>query len=229
VVHIHPIDEGDFVKALLRTLLPAVAVLLLPQLAPAQLPHLTPFSADLEISSTGADSGQRDMQGKINVASGHMRMTIDNPNGRQTAIITDFATKTVDVLLVQQQMYIEQKAGDMPGRALGGPTQDLKPYDPDNPCATQPDLTCKKIGVEDLNGRTCDHWEITDKEGRVTNLWIDQKLHFPIKTVSKNSTMLLSNIKEGEPDAALFQVPADFHKMDLHGMMPPSGGGPPKQ
>jgi hypothetical protein len=217
-------------KALLRTLLPAIPVLLLLQFASAQLPHLTPFSADLEISSTGSDAGQRDMQGKLFVATGHMRMNMDNPTGRQTAIITDFATKTVDILLVPQQMYIEHKAGDMPGRGPGaGPTQDLKPYDPDHPCATQPDLTCKKIGVEDVSGRTCDHWEITDKGGKVTNLWIDQKLHFPIKTVSQNSTLLLSNIKEGEPDAALFTVPADFHKVDMRGMMPPSGGGPPHQ
>ena len=216
-------------KALLRTLLPAVAVLLLLQLASAQLPHLTPFSADLEISSTGGDTGQRDMQGKLFVATGHMRMNMDNPTGRQTAIITDFATKTVDILLVPQQMYIEHKAGDPTGRGPGALTQDLKPYDPDHPCATQPDLTCKKIGVEDVNGRTCDHWEMTDKNGKVTNFWIDQKLHFPVKTVSQNSTMLLSNIKEGEPDAALFTVPADFHKVDMRGMMPPSGGGPPQQ
>ncbi len=106
-------------KALLRTLLPAVSVLLLLQFASAQLPHLTPFSADLEISSTGSDAGQRDMQGKLFVATGHMRMNMDNPTGRQTAIITDFATKTVDILLVPQQMYIEHKAGDMPGRGPG--------------------------------------------------------------------------------------------------------------
>ena len=126
-------------------------------------------------------------------------------------------------------MYIEHKAGDAPGRGTGGPTQDLKPYDPDHPCATQPDLTCKKVGVEVVSGRTCDHWEMTDKEGKVANFWIDQKLHFPIKTVSQNSTMLLSNIKEGEPDAGLFQIPSGYRKMDLRGMMPPGAGGPPQQ
>jgi hypothetical protein len=82
--------------------------------------------------------------------------------------------------------------------------------------------------VDVVNGRTCDHWEMTDKEGKVTSFWIDQKLHFPLKTVSQNSTMLLSNIKEGEPDAGLFKVPADYHKVDMHGM-PPGGGGPPQQ
>ena len=83
--------------------------------------------------------------------------------------------------------------------------------------------------MEDVNGRTCDHWEMTDKDGKVTNFWIDEKLHFPIKTVSQNSTMLLSNIKEGEPDAALFhgsgRLPQGGHaRHDA-----PNGGSPPQQ
>jgi hypothetical protein len=86
-------------------------------------------------------------------------------------------------------------------------TQDLKPYDPENPCANQSELTCKKIGVEEVSGRTCDHWEITHKDGTVSNVWIDQKLHFPIKTVSQNSTLLLTNIKEGEPRRQPFPDP----------------------
>jgi Domain of unknown function (DUF4412) len=212
------------VKALLRSLLPVVAVLLLMQLASAQIPHLTPFSADMQMSST---RGPHDMEGKIYVASSHMRMNMDSA-GHQTAMITDFATKTVDILMPQQQMYMEYKAGAMPARGPGSGTRDLKPYDPENPCASQPDVTCKKIGVEDVNGRSCDHWEITDKQGRVANIWIDQKLHFPIKTVSQDSTMTLTNIKEGEPDASLFQIPAGYHKMDMSGMLPPAGGRPPQ-
>ena len=51
----------------------------------------------MEMSSTRADRGPRDMEGKIFVASGHMRMNMDSA-GHQTAIITDLATKTVDIL-----------------------------------------------------------------------------------------------------------------------------------
>ncbi len=76
----------------------------------------------------------------------------------------------------------------MADAAPGNFTQDLHPYDPENPCATQPDVTCKKIGVETVSGRTCDHWEMTDKQGKVANVWVDQKLHFPIKMVSQDST-----------------------------------------
>ena len=182
----------------------------------------------MEMSSTRSDRGPRDAEGKIFVASGHMRMNLDSA-GRQTAIITDFATKTVDILMPQQQMYMEHKAGEMPGRGPWSMARDLRPFDSEHPCATQPDLTCKKIGVEEVSGRTCDHWEITDKQGKVANIWIDQKLNFPIKTVSQDSTMLLSNIQEGEPDPSLFEIPSSFQKMDLGGMMPPGAGGPPQQ
>jgi hypothetical protein len=175
-----------------------VAGLLSIQLALAQVPHLTPFSADIQMTSTRADRGAPDMAGQMFVGSGHMRMNMASA-GRESAIITDFATKTTDILMLQQQMYVEHKAGDMSGRGPGNMTQDLKPYDPENPCANQSELTCKKIGVEEVSGRTCDHWEITHKDGTVSNVWIDQKLHFPIKTVSQNSTLLLTNIKEGEP------------------------------
>ena len=41
--------------------------------------------------------------------------------------------------------------------------------------------------------------------------------------------MTLTNIKEGQPDASLFQIPAGFHKMDMSGMLPPGAAGPPKQ
>ena len=147
-------------------------------------------------------------------------MNLEN-GGHQTAMITDLATKTTDILLVEQQMYIEHKAGQLPARGPGSGAQELKPYDAQNPCANQPDVTCKKIGVEEVSGRTCDHWQITDKQDRVTDLWIDQKLSFPVKVTTKDSMMLLTNVKEGQPEASLFEIPAGYHKLDMSGMLPP--------
>jgi hypothetical protein len=81
--------------------------------------------------------------------------------------------------------------------------------------------------VEQVNGRSCDHWQITHKDGKVTNAWIDQKLHFPIKSVSDDSTWQLTNIKEGEPSASLFEIPSGYRKMDIGGVM--GGMQPPAQ
>jgi len=90
---------------------------------------------------------------------------------------------------------------------------------PSNPCAGEEGTTCKNLGVEQVNGRTCDHWQITDKKGKVSNVWIDQKLHFPIKAVSEDSTLTLTNIKEGEQEASLFQILPGYTKMDMSSMM----------
>ena len=215
---------------LVHRILLFASVLLIVQFAVAQVPQFSPFSADMQMTST-SNRGPSDMTGKLFVGNGHMRMNMDM-QGHETAMITDFATKTVDVLMIQPKMYMEHKMGQMPGRGPGrGPgsaTEDLKPFDPENPCANQPDITCKKIGEETVSGRNCEHWEITDKNGKVANVWIDLKLHFPVKTVTQDGSILLTNIQEGEPDASLFKIPADFQKMDMGGMMPPGMGRPPE-
>jgi Domain of unknown function (DUF4412) len=220
------------VKPILRVVILTIAVTFIAFfLAAAQVPKMSPFSADMEMSSTRANYGSRDTTGKIYIGSGHMRLNMDASGGHQTAILTDFTTQTVDILMVQQQMYMEHKTGQPGGRGPGNMTRDLHSYDPNNPCANQPDLTCKKIGVEEVNGRTCDHWKFTHRNGEVADVWIDQKLHFPIKLVSPDSTMLLTNISEGEPDASLFVIPDGYRKMDMSGMggtMPPDRSGPPQ-
>lgn len=56
-------------------------------------------------------------------------------------------------------------------------------------------------------------------------MWIDQKLHFPIKTVSQGTTLELSNVKEGpqDPSPSLFQVPSGYTKTDMSTMMRGTG------
>jgi hypothetical protein len=187
----------------------------------AQVPHLTPFSADMEMTSTRAQE-QHDMNGKMYVTQAAMRM--DMQGERQVAVITHFANHTVDMVMPQRQMYMEFKAGENPMHR-GPNASDMKPYDPKNPCAGDPDLTCKEIGPETVNGRTTDHWQITHKDGTVSNVWIDQTLHFPVKSATEDSTWQLTNIKEGEPSASLFEIPAGYQKMDMGGMM---RGAPPQ-
>lgn len=211
-----------------KAFLLSTAIFLFLQLAAAQAPMgPSPFSADMQMTSTGNAKVARDMTGKIYLGHGHMRMEMQGGPRGQSIIITDFKTQTTDIVMPEQQMYMEHHAGGMAGghhQAWG----DVKPLaDPNNPCAGDPGTTCKSMGVEEVNGRTCDHWQITDKEGKVSNVWVDQKLHFPIKTVSANSTWQLTNIKEGEPDASLFQIPAGYHKMDVGAMI--QGMQPPQQ
>ena len=214
-------------KPAARTLLIGTAILLTSSLF-AQVPHLTPFSADMQSSSMQANPVNRDMSGKLYVSQQAMRMDMSGEGSRAAIVITTFATKTTDILMPQQHMYIEHKAGENPMHR-GPNTSDLHPYDPKNPCASEPDTTCKNLGTETVNGRSADHWQVTHKDGNVSDVWIDNSLHFPIKTVSGGTTWQLTNIKEGPQDPSLFQVPAGYQKMDMSGMGAMPGGRPPQQ
>lgn len=193
-------------------------------LAAAQVPQFSPFSADAQITSTG-DQGTSQMPAKIFVGSGHMRVNL-SAKDHQLATIRDFSSRTVAVLLVEQETYIEHPIGMLAGHGPIGNTDDLRPFDPQNPCFASPEVSCKKIGVESVSGRTCQHWQITSKDGNVSNVWIDEKLHFPIKMTSDYGSVLLTNIKEGEPAASLFQIPAKFHKVNPAAAKPPTASGP---
>jgi hypothetical protein len=197
--------------------LPFATLLLLASLVFAQIPHLTPFSADMQISSMQANPANRDMSGKMYVDQHAMRMDMEGEGPREAIIITTFATNTVAILMPQQHLYMEHKAGENPMRR-GPNTEDVHPYDPKNPCSAEPGTTCKNLGTETVNGRSADHWQITHKDGRVSEVWIDNQLHFPIKTVSEGSIWQLSNIKEGPQDASLFQIPSGYRKMDVPGL-----------
>ncbi len=190
--------------------------------AAAQVPHITPFSADMHVAS---HDGQT-MNGKLYFTPNHMRMDMQGGPRGGSVLITDVATQTSDMLMPQQHMYMEFKADQAAMMHRPGMAPSIKPFtDPSNPCASEAGASCKNLGVEQVNGRACDHWQITSKNGKVTNAWIDQKLHFPIKSVSEDSTWELTNIQEGEPAASLFEIPPGYRKMDLgamQGMRPPS-------
>lgn len=213
-------------KSATRCLRAAVAILVLSQLAFAEDLRLSPFSADLHITSTPSNTAPHDITGQVYVGSAHIRVSMEG-SGHTTALLTNLATKTTYILLIDQQMYLEQKISQTPRTGPNTVAQDLKAYDPDHPCASQPDWTCKKIGLEEVSGRACDHWEATDKQGRTSNLWIDQKLHFPVKVTSQDSTLLLTNVKEGQPDPSLFEIPSGFRRLEARPTKTTPAAGPP--
>ena len=198
----------------------AILFALLSAQAFAQFP--TPFTADMSFKSKNGEQ----MNGKYYVGEHKMRMDM-NAHGHDISMITDPATKTSYSIMHQQKMYMEFHAGQNPMQR-GPKMPDLHSYDPEHPCANQPDMTCEKAGSETVNGRSTDKWIFKDKKnGEVTTAWVDQKLHFPIKSVtSDGSEMDLTNIHEGAPPASTFEVPAGYQKFDMGAAM---GGHMPPQ
>jgi hypothetical protein len=179
----------------------------------AQMRGMPQFSADMVMTHRGES-----MQGKIYFGGTKMRFDM-SPRGHQSIMIMDMPKQTSYMLMPQEKMYMEFNAA-MAGRGHG-PMQrpDVKPVDPSNPCASEPGVTCRKLGTEVVNGRTCDKWEFT-REGRTQTVWVDQKLHFMVKTLgSDGSVTELKNIQEGTQPASLFEIPAGYRKFDMGGMM----------
>ena len=84
-------------------------------------------------------------------------------------LITNLATQTTDMLMPQQHMYMEFNADQAAMAHRPGMAPSIKPFrDPSNPCAYDEGSTCKNLGVEQVNGRSCDHWQVTDKNGKVS-------------------------------------------------------------
>ncbi len=213
-------------KAQTRALFAVLAtVLLCSSWMVAQVPQLTPFSGELQVTSTRMKGSSQEMSGKIYIDRSHMRMDMNAGPQGGVIMITNLTTKTTDTLMPAQHMYMEFSNGQMPGRHAGVPN--IKSYpDPNDPCANQEGVTCKNLGVEQVNGRSCVHWQITDKNGKTGNVWIDQKLHFPIKVADNDSMWEVTNIQEGQPAASMFEIPSGYQKMDM-GMM--QGMRPPQQ
>jgi outer membrane lipoprotein-sorting protein len=194
-----------------------VSILMVLAISPAciaQEPQ--PFSADMAMTT---HNGQK-MTGKFYFASPSLRMDM-TAQGQNMSMIMDSSTQTMYMVMHDRHMYIESHGGQNPlmSRAPKAPT-----FDPAHPCGKE--MTCQKVGTETVNGRVCDKWVGTDKQGHTNTGWIDQRLHFPIRTQDSEGNLFdLTNVKEGRPEASLFQPPAGYQKMDMPGMM---GGRQPQ-
>jgi outer membrane lipoprotein-sorting protein len=198
-----------------------LAVLAANALAQAMFPQ--PFTADMAMKTKGGEQ----VTGKYYVGADKMRMDMDT-HGQSVSTIVDPATKTSYMVMHSQKMYMEMHAGQQPMMQRGPKMPDMKSFDPNNPCANDPNVTCKDEGSETVNGRSAEKWVFTDKKnGQVTTTWVDKKLHFPLRTLTSDGTeMNLTNIQEGAVPASTFAIPAGYRKLDMGAMM---GGHMPQQ
>jgi outer membrane lipoprotein-sorting protein len=183
--------------------------------AVAQAPGFSPFSADMSMKLKDG----KDMNGKVYFSGTKMRQEM-NTSGHQMIQIMDMQKKVADTLMPEQKMYMEMDLSKMQQQHRGPKMPDLKAYDPTNPCAQLEDMTCEKAGSETVNGRSAEKWIFkSKKDGSTITSWIDRKIHYPIRTVSKDMQMDLTNVQEGMPSASLFEIPPGYRKLDMGSMM----------
>ena len=177
------------------------ALALMPQAA--QAGKNTPFSAD---HVTIVPGGAPDVNGKIFVTNGKMRIEMQSPGmpGKMTIIVLQKANKSY-AIMEGKKLYVEMPADD----SMAASMVDL-------PAAQK-----KKLGTESVNGYSCTKYLVTrqmDMMGvkqtvKVTS-WEAKGFSYPLRTKSQNGSIQeLRNIKKGEPPARLFKLPKGYTKV----------------
>ena len=144
-----------------------------------------------------------------------LRFQGEDRSGRTNSImIVNLATGTSIVLIPQQKQYVENKRAQIPGQGVTF----FQATDVEDACgdwqkiARTEKAKCRKIGHEKVNGRDTVKYDSKSGKGEANTVWIDAKLHFPVKWKNSVGAAELRNIQEGVQPANLFEVPRGYEK-----------------
>ena len=175
------------------------------------------FSADIVNNQNNKE------RQKIFVGKNKVRLEANGAGG-SGAVIWNLDTETTDMVMPERHMYMEMQASNPMMRRH---YNFFRPQDVDDACTSwrhlteRPGGTCSKIGDDTVDGRKAVKYEGTSQDGNKTWVWVDRKLRFPIKWEGDKGDRggRLQNIQEGAQPASLFEIPADYQKMDMGNMM----------
>lgn len=163
--------------------------------------------------------------GKVYV--GDSRMRTEMGEGKQKRImIVDTEQKTAWMLNPELQEYVKMQ-GPVQGQAPRGPRL---PGDPESLCNRSENLFCNREGVEKINGRKTEKWEVeVSQDGRKMRslVWIDRSLGFPVREELPGGLVReLRNIQEGPQPDHLFQIPEAYKRIEMPKEQPAQFGQP---
>jgi outer membrane lipoprotein-sorting protein len=172
----------------------------------------TQYSADLVV--TRKVGQQTPMTMKIYV-DGNKRRTETGATGNVIILRGDLSKRYV--LTPSGKTYME---APLDPRVLESP----------NEWAKRMGLVHEKVGTEDVNGETSDKYSYASDPKKsmagqnkpampaaraVTGfIWVGQKTHMLVKSENEVTSAEWKNIKIGPPDASLFELPADYKKIE---------------
>jgi hypothetical protein len=174
----------------------------------------TEFSADVVNATKEDNAGPT----KLYFAKEKLRIEQSDPEtkGSRTAIV-NLADQKAVFLMPEEHLYMEMPQAKNPKTISYFRTRDAE-----NACNDWLKLesnrggSCQKVGDETVNGRRAIKYQGNTAKGEVVYVWLDPKLRFPVKWQSTpQQSGELRNIQEGPQPATLFEVPADFAKLDL--------------
>ena len=167
------------------------------------------FSADLVRQKPQNVAGT-----KVSVSGDKVRFEVTGQQKEASYAIINVAQRSSTMVLPSNKSYVISPPGHL---ASSIPLFHID--DAENACkaweqAMQNPGTCKKVGDDTLNGRATVKYTGAMENGDTGTAWIDKKLKFAIKWEGEKTLAELQNIQEGPQDAALFEVPKDYQKMD---------------
>ena len=170
----------------------------------------TQFSA--VIVQTMPDNKQ--MTGKLYVGDKLVRTEMGQRDQQRITIVNS-GRGTVWTLNSSRKEYVEmqgQAQGDMPSRPP-------LPGEPGSFCEQGKGLTCTKLGVEQVNGRHTEKWQLVMSRDEQTVrwvAWVDRSLGVAVKEELPGGFVReLREIHEGPQEPTLFQVPSDYKRIEI--------------
>ncbi|MBK1693798.1 hypothetical protein CKO09_03455 [Chromatium weissei] len=149
------------------------------------------FSADMVSSGPNAAA----TTGKMFIGDGRVRIEMKQ-DGRELVRIHDQQRRVEWILFPAEKRYLENAAPTGDNRAPPSP-----PSAEDNPCAGLQDVTCQRIGVEQVGGRDAIKWEMTvTRDGKTLTgaQWLDVQRGLPVKYVMPNGQSMELTLLETE-------------------------------
>lgn len=152
-----------------------------------------PFSADAWFGPDGA----LELRYKIYIGANGYRLEAVEPIEGPDVIIAQFA--------VPQFVYIDLNTGSVNFLPMG-----------ESDWGRFHGIACadfeyrKKLGAATLEGRATEIWQCIGSTRFMadTTIWWDPALGYQVRSDEQGYITELRNIKQGEPDAALFEIPA---------------------
>lgn len=137
-------------------------------------------------------------------------------DGQHMAVLAYWDRETAYTLMLDQKMYLE-----IPAEQTGSSAADFE----GGPCDGYENA--RKIGSETVNGRSTEKWRCTGElepvpgqQAADSTTWFDPSLGFPVREVKDNGEAFeLRDIEVARQDASLFEIPADYQKLDINVMM----------
>ncbi|MBS4032875.1 MAG: DUF4412 domain-containing protein [Ignavibacterium sp.] len=147
-----------------------------------------------------------------------------NEDGQEGVVIVKKESPEVIILMPEQKMAMKNSK-ENPMTMGNDPIGSYKYFSEKG--------SVKEIGTETINGLECIKSELWNENSneygeanqKMYTIWTSVEYNFPIKMInhiegSEDAIMEMKDVEPWEVDSRKFEIPSDYHVMDLPGMSP---------